>query len=296
MKLLGPPISIDNFEQPADIYFLTHFHRDHMMGLTPGWDRAPVLCSPITAALLAEMENVPRDKLLVIEPGQTSRMTVAGRDMTVTALEANHCPGALLFVIESGGRKIIHTGDFRLHDGLRTCRHILAGADCLYVDSTYAEPQYTFPTQEESVATIIQAVRKNIHKEILIGLYTIGKTRIVQALYDEFGRRVFMSKDKVKAYQTMGYGDCVTDDRSKAGFIGYSRAYFDRYFRWKNGRSPSNALVIYPSGMCMKVRPRSGFFYVPYSEHCDWNEYCEFVQMTGAREVVQLDTPMAGMA
>jgi len=294
MHSLGIAVRIDNFEDPADLYLLTHFHRDHMTGLARGWSRGPMLCSPITANLLVELEGLPRRNLIPIEPDETRELTAAGRKLTITALEANHCPGALMFVLESGGRKIIHTGDFRLDDGIRTRRHLLAGADRLYVDSTYAAPQFTFPTQEESLATIIDTIRRNMDKEILIGLYTIGKTKIIKAIYSEFGRPVFVTKDKLRAYRAMGYGDYVTDDRREAGFIGYSRAYFDRYFRWSNARNPSNALVIYPSGVCLNARPRPGFFYVPYSEHCDWREYCEFIEMTAAREVVQLDTPLPG--
>ena len=45
--------------------------------------------------------------------------------------------------------------------------------------------------------------------------------------------------------------------------------------------------MIYPSGMILGMQQREGFYYVPYSEHCDWSEYCEFVEMVAAPEVVQ---------
>ncbi|NQT18761.1 MAG: hypothetical protein HQ592_03585, partial [Planctomycetes bacterium] len=266
---------------------LSHFHRDHMAGLEPGWSGGPVICSPITARLLAALEDVPEENLIAIEPGETLDVPVGGEALRITALEANHCPGALMFVLERGGRKIVYTGDFRLSDDLRARRELLAGAERLYVDSTYASPEYDFPTLKESVAMVLDAVRRNMDKEILVAIYTIGKTKLVQALSREFGRPVYVSKDKLKAYRAMGFGEHVTAERKDAGFVGYSRIYFDRYFRWKNGRNPSNCLVIYPSGMCTNVAPRAGFFYVPYSEHCDWAEYCEFVDMVAAPEVVQ---------
>ena len=278
----GLPVQADRFTKHAELFILSHFHRDHMDGLSGDWRGGPLLCSPTTAALLTALEGLPRDNLIIIEPDETKELRVAGETLHITALEANHCPGALMFVLEHDGRKIVYSGDFRLNDHLRAKRALLAGAERLYVDATYASPEYAFPTQDESIAMVLDAVRKNIDKEVLVAIYTIGKTRIVNALYREFGRPIYVSKDKLKAYQAMGYGDHVTKERAKAGFVGYSRIYFDRYFGWRKGRSPANCLVIYPSGMCLNVEPRAGFFYVPYSEHCDWAEYCEFVEMVGA--------------
>jgi len=283
----GLPVQADNFSTHAELFMLSHFHRDHMNGLNRGWCKGPLLCSATTAALLVALDGIPQDSLIVIEPDETKELRVGGETLQVTALEANHCPGALMFVLEHHGRKIVYTGDFRLNDHLRARRALLAGAERLYVDATYASPEYAFPTQDESIAMVLDAVRNNSDKEILLAIYTIGKTRIIDALYREFGRPIYVSKDKLKAYRAMGYGEHVTTERGKAGIVGYSRAYFDRYFSWRDGRSPSNCLVIYPSGMCLNIEPRPGFFYVPYSEHCDWAEYCEFVEMVAAAQVVQ---------
>ena len=287
VDFFGLPVAADNFENDAELFILSHFHRDHMAGLERGWCGGPLVCSPTTARLLAALEGVPEENLIAIEPNQTREFRVAGEELRITALEANHCPGALIFVLERGGRKIVYTGDFRLNNDLRARREVLAGARRLYVDSTYASPEYDFPTLEDSVAMVLNEVRRNLDKEVLLAIYTIGKTKLVEALYREFGRPVYVSKDKLKAYKAMGLGEHVTAERKDAGFVGYSRIYFDRYFKWNKGRNPSNCLVIYPSGMCTNVEHRAGFFYVPYSEHCDWGEYCEFVEMVGAEEVVQ---------
>jgi len=286
MQFLDLPVHADCFTAPADLYLLSHYHRDHMEGLRRGWAGGRLLCSPTTANLLAVLEGLPRERMVTIEPGQTIHFAIKRADLAVTALDANHCPGALIFILECGGRRIVYTGDFRINAGIRSQKARLAGAEVLYVDGTYASPEFSFPTQEKSVAMVVDGVKRNRDKEVLLAVYTIGKNRIIEALFAEFGKPVYVTKDKLRAYEAMGCGNLVTAERRRALLSAYSRAYFDRYFRWHNGRTPHNTLVIYPSGQPLDPPGRAGFLHVPYSEHCDWAEYREFVEMVGARTVV----------
>jgi mRNA degradation ribonuclease J1/J2 len=34
------------------LFFLTHAHADHLRGLTPDWEYAPIHCSPVTRSLV----------------------------------------------------------------------------------------------------------------------------------------------------------------------------------------------------------------------------------------------------
>ncbi|GFH27878.1 DNA cross-link repair protein [Haematococcus lacustris] len=75
----------------------------------------------------------------------------------VTLVEANHCPGAVMLVVEvvrgrtpSGPHFILHTGDFRWADWMAA--QVLSatggvGIDTLFLDTTYCMPRYTFPPQ-----------------------------------------------------------------------------------------------------------------------------------------------------
>ena len=75
-------------------------------------------------------------------------------------------------------------GDFRAHvsmfdyPSLRT----LPSLKTLYLDTTYCDPQYSFPQQEEVVSFIVNRVAagKKTNKRLLVvcGTYTIGKERI----------------------------------------------------------------------------------------------------------------------
>jgi DNA cross-link repair 1A protein len=102
--------------------------------------------------------------------------------VTVTPIEANHCPGSSLFLFE--GPQTVHAGDstirspfvgskrvFRyLHCGdFRACpKHVLhpavarARIDVCYLDTTYLNPKYCFPPQPLVIAACATLARKTV--------------------------------------------------------------------------------------------------------------------------------------
>ncbi|KAG0259299.1 hypothetical protein DFQ27_004166, partial [Actinomortierella ambigua] len=156
-------------------YFLTHFHSDHYGGLTSTWKHGPIYCSSITANLVLSRLKVDPQyvrRLPMYEP-----TVVEG--VTVRLLDANHCPGSVLFVFDlpatpSGGgggvigrsRRYLHTGDFRAHPSMIS-HPILRQPenppiDILYLDTTYINPKYTFPPQDAVIEATAQMVAKEL--------------------------------------------------------------------------------------------------------------------------------------
>jgi len=101
-RIIGTNIYVDAFtyEMPRNsIFFLSHFHSDHYRGLTRNFTQGPIYCSTITANLAREqfkigsqLRELPMDKRMPV-PGARPRTYV-------TLLDANHCPGAVMFIFE----------------------------------------------------------------------------------------------------------------------------------------------------------------------------------------------------
>ena len=148
----GSRIVVDGFTStpvPGKIYFLSHFHADHYIGMTKQWS-TQVYCSEVTARLVARQIRLPSGLLRPL-PMDRPIDFEGGR---VTLIDANHCPGAVLFLFElPGGRTALHVGDFRYerrmaeHPAIRSLPLRGRAMDLLYLDTTYCDPKHTFPPQ-----------------------------------------------------------------------------------------------------------------------------------------------------
>jgi len=289
MHIEGQGIRVDEFGGDGGAYFLTHLHSDHMAGLDADWKRGRLYCSGLTGELLRERLGLDGDVLRVIEPGRSVAVDEGRGAFRVTAIEANHCPGALMFHFEWPGRRVLYTGDFRLSDDIRRQAATLAGVDLAYVDTTYDHPRYVFPSQEVSIARVLDLVAKHMDKEVFLAVYSIGKTKLLAEVVRKFGMPVYVTDKVMRLYRAMGLADLVTRDAGVTNLRAYSRGYYDRYFPWKHRRFRSTHAVIIPTGWAVDVRHcPNGYFYVPYSEHCDYRELCEFRELLRAKKTVPI--------
>ncbi|KAL4942428.1 hypothetical protein BDV06DRAFT_192197 [Aspergillus oleicola] len=189
-----PLISIDYFRKnphrdAPQACFLSHAHSDHLQGLESF--RSPfIYCSAATKELLLRIEKYPHrmnfnngilesrrlhykhlSKLLRPIPLNTPteiELTLK-QSIRVTLFDANHCTGAVMFLIEGDGRAILYTGDIRSEswwvNGL--IRHPVLipytlgnkRLDKVYLDTTFARNSHTFdvfPTKAEGVAELLR--------------------------------------------------------------------------------------------------------------------------------------------
>ncbi len=296
MHIEGTGLQVDGFSGHKPV-LLSHYHRDHMNGLAQSARRAKskehsktegfdIYCSHITAKLLCRIDGIAEERVRALDPGDRFQ-PLAG--VVVTALESNHCMGALMFFIETDGRRILYTGDFRLNDAIRRNAAALAGVDELYLDSTYDHPHYRFPPQHEAVEQVLQIIRRSRARAVNIAAYTIGKDRILQAVHDEFHEPIYVTEQKYDVYCAVGMQRLATRNKNETRFRSYSRGYFGRYFKMSREYRSGESLVIIPTGWVVDADEHDPYYhYVPYSEHCDHAELTEFRQIVRARKVIPL--------
>ena len=143
----GYKIVVDgfNFAPDEDIskYFLSHFHSDHYIGLKKSWEQGEVYCSEITSRLLQYKFKFPEEKINILINNERTWITDT---ISVIAFDANHCPGAQIYLFQEYESKtdlkipikqIIHTGDFRSTDSIIEGFSNEYPIDSIYLDTTY---------------------------------------------------------------------------------------------------------------------------------------------------------------
>lgn len=228
----GYKLVVDGFNFAPDpnieIYFLSHFHSDHYIGINKSWDNGKIYCSIITSQLLRYKFKVPSERIFELENDTWVPIT---DKIEVMAMDANHCPGASIFLFREWGvegtivKQILHTGDFRvtkqlthkISDVLRD--RSINGCKCIdeiYLDTTYLNVGNSHPTQNEVITATAQYIKsyfdeltnkqsygrsnnildkliKHRHDKerknvVLVGSYSIGKEKLAQGIAKELNQ------------------------------------------------------------------------------------------------------------
>lgn len=203
-------------------FILTHYHGDHYNGLPR--DNAytgPALihCTPVTAALLRTVHGVAPELIVEhsYEEGWVHTYECSEHDSggsattqqqaTITFLDANHCPGAAIVLIQlPNGRIHLHTGDMRYHPRMKDYRLLKKFAsdrsiDLLYLDTTYSHPKHTFLAQEEAVNSIASQVVEIFEESststlVLLSCYSIGKEKVLWECSKRTSKTIFVNERK----------------------------------------------------------------------------------------------------
>jgi DNA cross-link repair 1C protein len=224
-----PRIRIDFFrvhasQPPPLACFLSHIHSDHLQGLESL--KAPfVYCSAATRRLLLRLEKYPhrmnflkgvlesrkqhyRHLKLVLKaiPLECPTQIELGplEKIRVTLFDANHCPGAVLFLIEGDGKAILYTGDIRSEPWwvnslvrnpvLLPYTGGLKKLDGMYLDTTFAvkEDLYqSFPSKAEGVRELLAKIHQYPPETLFyLNAWTLGYEDVWVALSSFLRSRV----------------------------------------------------------------------------------------------------------
>ena len=308
-KIPGTSFTVDAFSYgiipDCTAYFLSHFHSDHYMGLRKSFSSS-LFCTQTTANLMKAKIGVSSTH---IHPLSLNTPHVV-EGVEVLFLDANHCPGSVIILFSTpDGKHHLHTGDFRGHPKME-CYEALLGLDVLdtlYLDTTYINPIYTFPPQEEVVshaATLCKnALKSDSNTLILVGSYLVGKERMYLGIADSLDCKICVSKSKLtllNCYEWPELKSRLTTDSqaSKLHVVKISSLTIQAIKQFME-RLPSytSVLAIRPTGWAFKknqlltqIKPIRYYnitiYDLPYSEHSSYNELRRFVKFVRPKKVV----------
>jgi DNA cross-link repair 1A protein len=201
---------------------LTHYHGDHYSGLArENKYNGPALihCTPVTAALLRNIHQVPVHLVVEHEYGTpwTHRIMHSDDEATVSFHDANHCPGAAIVLIELPDETChLHTGDMRYHAKMKSYSLLQRAVErrklgVVYLDTTYGHPKHDFTPQHvavDAIASYAESALEEVSKKlILLSCYSIGKEKVLWETSKRCNQLVYVSERKHKMLQCVKGGD-----------------------------------------------------------------------------------------
>lgn len=275
-------------------FFLSHAHSDHTSGLKSSLSDpdAKIVCSKETSAVIRVLQGIPVEKCLVIKPNQSLDFD----KFTVHALDANHCLGSMMFVIESKeGLKEVYTGDFRLGSPIFDELGLIQGANHLWVDYTYGkDPLFQFPSREELISEIVSLIllEENFpRRDVWIAAYQIGKESLLRIISEALKVKIWASDLKVKVYKEIGAGwDIFTNDTDSGVFVGSRRMVEGLHgINKQNQAKMLDSLRISPTGWSARLhQKRLDVHFFPYSDHCSYSEVHKFIEVAAAKRIIKI--------
>ncbi|XP_068946416.1 5' exonuclease Apollo isoform X1 [Petaurus breviceps papuanus] len=277
------PIAVDlwNLRRagPARLFFLTHLHADHTEGLSSTWAR-PLYCSPLTARLVHCRLQVSKKWIRALEVGESHVLPldeIGQETMTVTLIDANHCPGSVMFLFEGYFGTILYTGDFRYTPSMLQEPALRLGKQIhiLYLDNTNCDPALVLPSRQEATHQIAELIRQHPQHDVKIGLYSLGKESLLEQLALEFQTWVVLSPRRMELVRLMELADVFTVEEGAGRIHAVNRAEVccGAMLQW-NYTHPTIAIL--PTSRRIRVS-HPGIHVVPYSDHSSFSELCDFV-------------------
>lgn len=286
----GTPIAVDFWktrECPnARLFFLTHLHGDHIVGLSSSWQHK-IYCSEVTGKLLVERYDIDASLISSLETGCSHILYVDSdqiEQMSVTVINAHHCPGSVMFFFEGYFGKILYTGDFRFDSEMKDDPLMgnLLHADTLYLDNTYNSPKCVFPSREESFKQMMEIIQSHEDFHIKIGLRNLGKEDLLVKIAVDLNEWIKVPPSFFQLAELLDLPDVFitgeTDARIEVvPFYSISNKNIERW----NKECPTIALLPTSLYTGLEMSPfcnQENVYIVPYSDHSSFDELIEFVK------------------
>ena len=295
----GTPIAVDFWRlrqcPHSRIFFLSHMHADHTAGLTSSWNTHTIYCSELTKKLVTAklgvnsdlVTGLPLDEHIIINLDEQGQET-----MSVTLIDANHCPGSVMFIFEGYFGKILYTGDFRHCERIATHSAINRKVfDVLYLDNTYCDPNCIFPSRTEATNKILEIIRRHSEHMVVIGLHNLGKEMLLHTIAKEFRTWIGVDPSRRETLELIEMPNVFTCeiDKVRIRVVKNNEITRKNMQAW-NSEEPTIAIL--PT--CLYVGGKNPFanldnvFVVPYSDHCSFEELQKFVQVVKPRRIIPI--------
>jgi predicted metal-dependent RNase len=280
------------------------------------WTGSTIYCSKITKKLLIDLIKVPEQYIQDLEMNQTHIMNIGECTFNVTLLDANHCPGAVMFLFECElFGNILATGDFRYSPDMFSPDSLLLNKEIelCYLDNTYFEKRFAkLPSRDEALKQIIQLIqtkqkqypKKQSGAKLMfkVLLRNLGKEDLLSNLAYFFQTKIVCAKVRYARYiNVLGLdANLFSSKFEEDSFIVAQNKFDNVNEKWDeiegfSGEFPF-VITIEPSALQFQTsfyddkpadlrklgeyysKSNENYFRIAYTDHSSYTEIIEFVK------------------
>ena len=259
--------------------FISHAHTDHARR------HKEALLTPQTLALIPEQRRPRGWRMLGY--GEPMRRGSA----TVTLYPAGHMLGSAQLHFEHDGISVLYTGDIKLRQPAGHPPTVVPKADVLIVETTYGRPHFRFGHPDSTVELIAMWCRRALDSHVtpVLLCHALGKTQEMMLLLEPYGFSFALESRCVPAARDYAAAGRVLPDWVEL-----------------NGEPIAGRVVIAPPAGKDEIR-RLGRYRTALvsgwakdadfarlfgadacfdlSDHCDFDELLDVVELSGADQV-----------
>lgn len=306
-----PGLVADNYRlsncKDGYIFLLTHCHKDHMVSLSDdhlinilSLRDLKLYTTSITKNILSadpEMAKlIPYIDCMNVNQTYSLKLPQYGY-IRITPLPSGHCPGAVMFLIQSNTINVLYTGDFRLtpYDVTDTILYedgTPIRLESIYLDTTFCHPTaLTFPDRELSRDILIEKMSEwmgsNRKNKIELHFPCLGYEHMILGIFHQLGEKIFVSESKYNQYAAIpNVEQVLVQDRNSARV---SILSYEEFTATKNEICQSHILKIKPSAQWFIINSamsknsvyieKYNMLRIQHSNHCSYSEICQFIKM-----------------
>ncbi len=257
-------------DMPVDALFLSHAHLDHS-GHIPslykeGWKgRVYATRTTFDIANILLRDSLKVQKIKGLQPHYTAAdiksMDNRGINMyfgkrkkfktaEVTFYDAGHVPGSSSVLLETGGKRILFTGDIKFEETLlmKGAHKDYSDIDVLITESTYSYKNH--PDRKESVSRIQEKIRQTINRggTVLLPSFAVGRSQEMLLAVADMGYPIYMDGMGIRVTRAaLNNPESVRDNRALSRAFGRARKIRSHNQRKEALKKP--AIIISTAGM-----------------------------------------------
>ncbi|KAH9744402.1 DRMBL domain-containing protein [Citrus sinensis] len=161
---------------------------------------------------------------------------------------------------------LLYTGDFRWeasNERAEIGRNTLVKAlkddvvDILYLDNTYCNPSYAFPSREVAAQQVVDIIASHPDHDVIIGIDSLGKEELLFHISHKLNIKIWVWPERLQTMHLLGFHDIFTTKTSLTRVRAVPRYSFSvDTLESLNTMHPT--IGIMPSGLPWVVQPLKG--------------------------------------